>query len=120
MYSRPIPSCSASAPATCRLELRLRCSCCRSWRSRRYSSCAACASAEGKSDEHLDPCRAVKPKRSRPRQPEKQPPLGTLHLLFLPGDIRDLLPSTAVLHGGHVAQERCRGRANGDQSVDHR
>src|SRR5579864_9450410 len=52
MCSQPTPSCSASAPATCRSAPPRRCSCSRSSRSRRSSSCAACASAAGKSDEH--------------------------------------------------------------------
>ncbi len=54
------------------------------------------------------------------RQPEPQSALGADHVLCIPDPVRDLLPDPALLHGRHRAQERRRGGADGDQSVDHR
>src|SRR6185312_10703811 len=114
-----MPSCSASVPAICRWVRQRPSSCSRFWRLLLSSSCAACASAEGKSDEfHNDggPGRRRSPAQVKP---EEQPPLGPYHVVCFPRDVRDLLPDTALLHGGYRAQERRRSRAHGDQSLDH-
>src|SRR6516165_5532790 len=119
MCSPPTPSCLASGPAIYRLARRAPCSCSRSWRLRRCSSYAACASAEGKSDEHHRYSNAGSTHWAA-RQPEARPALGVGHLVRIPVDLRDLLPDPAVLHDRNLTQERRRGRAYGDQSLDHR
>src|SRR5579864_302151 len=95
MCSQPTPSCSASAPATCRSAPRLRCSCSRSSPSRRSSSCAGCASAAGRSDEHGRRRHGRSARFCRALEPEPQSALGPDHVLCLSGHLRDLLSDPA-------------------------
>ena len=61
-----------------------------------------------------------RPKFCFPRKLAAQSPMGADHVVCISRHLRDLFPHSALLHGRHLAQERCRGRAHEDQSMDHR
>src|SRR5205807_5439818 len=101
-------SAAASRVATFRLAPACRCSWCRSWRSRRSSSCGISPNAGTRPDEHAH-CRQVRTSaQGQVWQHEPRSRLGAAVVVFLSGGVCDLLADAAVLYADHLAQEQRR------------
>src|SRR5438105_1326103 len=107
-----------SGATTFRSVPRCRCSWPRSWRSRRFSSCAMCAAAETRHDnDDGNGSSHGRPNWPYPlRQHFAGPAQSTILVLFFLDTVRDLFFDPAGLHVHHVSQIE-RGDLGGDEPV---